>query len=104
MRNGALAGDVIRACVTERRQVDAAQQVLAVAARQSPDWEIAFAHAVLAHAAAAVNDRDLHARQYALAKDLGSALRDAEEREIFEATFARIPAPTLARTGAALER
>jgi hypothetical protein len=58
-----------------------------------PDWELAFAHAVLANAASAANDRSLHSRHYELAKGLGMALPDPEERKIFEATFRRIPAP-----------
>ena len=65
----------------------------AVTSRQSPDWELAFAHAVLAHAGYAANDMDLHARHYALARDVGLALPNAEEREIFDATFTRIPMP-----------
>jgi hypothetical protein len=64
-----------------------------VASRASPDWEIAFAHAVLANAAFAVNDAALHSQHYAVAKKIGLALPNAEERQIFEATFSRIPVP-----------
>jgi hypothetical protein len=59
----------------------------------SPDWEIAFSHAVMAHAAAAANDQDGHRRHYAAARAAGDAIAGAEDRSIFEATFARIPAP-----------
>jgi len=72
-----------------------------VTSRDSPDWEIAFAHAVLAHAACAANDADLHARHYALAERIGLALPNAEERDIFKATFSRIPPPAIANTGVA---
>jgi hypothetical protein len=64
-----------------------------VASHDSPAWEVAFAHAVLANAAAAARETQLHSRHYAMAKALGAALSDAEERAIFDATFAAIPAP-----------
>ena len=60
-------------------------------ARESPAWEIAFAHAVLANAAAAARDRATHAAHYARAKALGAALDD-EDRSYFDATFRTIPA------------
>ena len=51
-----------------------------VTARQdTPGWELAFAHAVLANAAAANDERSLHNTHYA--------------RAIFEATFRTVPAP-----------
>ena len=59
----------------------------------SPEWEIAFAHAVVANAAAAAREASLHRVHYERAKSLGGALADAEERKIFEATFRRVPAP-----------
>lgn len=58
-----------------------------------PDWELAFAHAVLANAASAADDRNLHSHHYGLAEGLGMALANPEERRIFEATFRRVPAP-----------
>jgi hypothetical protein len=64
-----------------------------VVARESPPWEIAFAHAVLANAAAAAGERPLHAKHHAVARTLGAALPDAEEREMFEATFRVVPVP-----------
>jgi hypothetical protein len=64
-----------------------------VMARESPSWEIAFAHAVLANAAAASCDGGLHKEHYAAAQALGAALSDAEERAIFDATFRAVPAP-----------
>lgn len=64
-----------------------------LAAHNPPDWEIAFAHAVLAHAAAAAGEADLHQRHFARADELGRAIADPEDREIFLKTFNAIPAP-----------
>ncbi len=58
-----------------------------------PDWEIAFACAVLAHAAYAAGDAGLHRDNYSRARDLGQAIAGSEDREIFLRTFARIPSP-----------
>ena len=38
-----------------------------------------------------LGDRDLRARHYALAKDSGEAIKDAEDKRIFLETFSRIP-------------
>jgi hypothetical protein len=62
-----------------------------VSARESPAWELAFANAILANAAAAARDRATHAEHYARARSLGAAL-DGEDRSIFDATFRTIPA------------
>jgi hypothetical protein len=59
----------------------------------SPDWEIAFSHAVMAHAAAAANETAAHRTHYAAARAAGDAIKGAEDRAIFEATFVRVPAP-----------
>jgi hypothetical protein len=64
-----------------------------VMAHESPPWEVAFAHAVLANAAAAAGNNELHAKHYAIAQAEGDALPDAEERSIFEAMFRSVPAP-----------
>jgi hypothetical protein len=64
-----------------------------VMSHDSPPWEVAFAHAVLAHAAGAANERALQAKHYDVAKALGDALTDAQEKAIFDATFCVIPAP-----------
>jgi hypothetical protein len=58
---------------------------------EPPDWEIAFAHAILAHAAFATRDHRLHQQHYAKAKELGAAIKDSEDREIFFKTFNTIP-------------
>ncbi len=54
-------------------------------------WEIAFAHAEMAYAAATAGDADVHARHYALARQAGEALPEGEDRTIFFEQFARIP-------------
>ncbi len=59
----------------------------------SAAWELAFAHAVLANAAAAAGDRELHSKHYGRAQTLGEALPDAEDRSIFQATFRVVPVP-----------
>lgn len=64
-----------------------------VSSHESDAWEIAFAHAVLAGAASSAKDGALHWHHYALAKQKGQALENAEERKIFEATFRGIPMP-----------
>jgi hypothetical protein len=59
----------------------------------TPDWEIAFSHAVMANAAAAAHDAEAHRRHHAAARAAGDAIADGADRTIFEATFARIPTP-----------
>src|SRR4051794_18303561 len=63
-----------------------------VTSRDSPDWEVAFGHAILANAASAAGDRGAHARHYAIAKEMAARLGD-EDRAIFDATFRRVPVP-----------
>ena len=62
-------------------------------AHESPDWEVAFAHAVMASAALASGERPLHAHHHGEAARLGNAIEDADDREIFMRTFRQIPAP-----------
>ena len=63
------------------------------ARRETADWEIAFANAVLAGAAAAAGRGDLHASRYEEARRLGEAIADAEDRDIYLATFRQVPVP-----------
>src|SRR5262245_2742903 len=63
------------------------------AENETPDWEIAFSHAVMAHAAAASGDTQLHALHYFAAGQAGAAIKDREDKAIFDASFATIPAP-----------
>ena len=64
-----------------------------VTTHESPDWEIAFAHTVLANAAHAANHAELHARHHGEAKRLGDLLPSAEDKEIFQRTFLLVPCP-----------
>lgn len=60
-------------------------------AHPAEDWDLAFAHAEIAHAAAVLGDGTLHANHYALARQLGAAIAEDEDRLVFEAELARIP-------------
>ena len=69
---------------------------------QCADWELAFTHAVLANAASAADDAGLHLQHFAIAKEMGAALVNSEERKIFDATLRRIPQPSATAHGAYL--
>ena len=60
-------------------------------AQPHEDWDIAFAHACVAFAAAISGDAALHAAHYALAEKLGHAIKDDEDRKVFFEEFARVP-------------
>jgi len=62
-------------------------------AHDPPDWEAAFAHAILANAAFAAGESGMHREHHARAKELGQAIVDPEDKEIFFNAFDRIPAP-----------
>lgn len=62
-------------------------------AHDPPDWEMAFAKAILAHAACAAHDPLSHEEFYAEASALGEAIADPEDKAIFFKTFNRIPRP-----------
>jgi len=64
-----------------------------LAAHEPPDWELAFAHAILAHAAFAAGEDERHQEYYARAQELGQAIADPEDKEIFFHTFNLIPSP-----------
>ena len=57
-------------------------------------WELAFAHAVAANVAAAKGDATAHARHYAEAEAFALRMIDAKTRDMFDATFRVVPAPT----------
>ena len=63
-----------------------------IVAHDPPEWEIPFAHAVLAHAAHVFGDPQLHAKHYLIANQLGAELEE-EDRLIFYKTFDLIPRP-----------
>lgn len=62
---------------------------------EGEDWDIAFAHAEMAHAAAVTGERELHAQHYAAAQARGTAIEDEEDRQIFLTELARIPSQIL---------
>lgn len=62
-------------------------------AHDPPDWERAFSHAVLAHAAHAAADSRLHGTEYARAASLGEAIADPEDKAIFQRFFRTLPVP-----------
>jgi hypothetical protein len=64
-----------------------------ITSRECAPWEAAFAHGILANAAAACGDGALHAHHYKEASSLGDRLEDPEERALFHATFDLIAAP-----------
>jgi hypothetical protein len=59
----------------------------------TPDWELAFVHAILALAAHAAGRGDLHAAAWARAQHAIEAIADPEDRAIVLKTWARVPAP-----------
>jgi len=62
-------------------------------ATDTPDWEVAFAHVVHAHAAWAARARKQHAHSYAQAVQAVAAIADEEERNIVQRVFRHVPAP-----------
>ena len=60
---------------------------------ETPDWEIAFTHAVTAHCAAIASEPELHRSEYKKARAALDRVADAEDREIVAKTFAHVPAP-----------
>lgn len=61
--------------------------------RETPDWELAFVHAIHAHAAAIVGDADGHEASYAEAERAIEAIADPEDRRIVLETFDQVPSP-----------
>lgn len=64
-----------------------------IVAHDSPDWELAFGHAILAHAARAAGQGKLHSEHYRVAAQLGEGIKDPEDKAIFATSFALIPGP-----------
>ena len=61
--------------------------------RETPDWELAFTHAITAHGAARAGNGPLHRESYDAARGAIASIADAEDREIVERTFSHVPAP-----------
>ena len=62
-------------------------------AHASPDWEIAFSHAIYAHAAHVAGRAAEHRDAYAQAEAALAAIADDEDRAIVAATFRHVPLP-----------
>lgn len=60
---------------------------------QSPDWEMAFVHAVHAHAASAAGETEKHRASYGLAVAAIEVISSKEERAIVVSTFVHVPKP-----------
>ena len=61
--------------------------------RETPDWELAFTHAIYAHAAHAAQRPEEHRRAYADAVAALQAIADPEDRQIVDKTFSQVPLP-----------
>jgi hypothetical protein len=64
-----------------------------LATPSTPDWEVAFVHAIHAHAASAAGSVQLHTRSYAEAERAAAAIADPEDRRIFDNVFRHVPPP-----------
>ena len=64
---------------------------------EGTDWDIAFAHAEVALAAAVMGDEALHAKHYSLAKEKGDAIKGEEDKKVFMDEFSKIPAKVVKR-------
>jgi hypothetical protein len=62
-------------------------------ARETEDWEVACAHVIHAHAAAAAGESQLHRDSYAAAGPAIDAIADEEDRKIVLQTFDQVPPP-----------
>lgn len=64
-----------------------------VMSHPAADWEVAFAHIIMANASHAAGNAADHAAHYAKAEAAGNAIADAEDRVIFLQTFQTAPRP-----------
>ncbi len=60
---------------------------------ETPDWEIAFAHSIQAHAAAVAGVSAVHRRAFESANAAIQAITSEDDRAIVLKTFAQIPRP-----------
>jgi hypothetical protein len=61
--------------------------------QDTPDWELAFTHAIYAHAAFAAGDLAEHRSAYHKAVDALRAIADEDDRSIVAKTFSQVPPP-----------
>jgi hypothetical protein len=64
-----------------------------LARSETPDWEVAFAHAIHAHAAHVAGLKAEYKRSYELARTSVEGIAGAEDKEIVLRTFAQVPKP-----------
>ena len=62
-------------------------------AKDTPDWEVAFTHAIYAHAAHSAGKPAEHRSAYLKAVSALEAIADEADRTIVAATFSQVPAP-----------
>jgi hypothetical protein len=60
---------------------------------QTPDWELAFTHAICAHAASVAGDGPMHRQEYAKALAAMEAITDTEDKAIVAKTFGQVSQP-----------
>jgi hypothetical protein len=60
---------------------------------ETPEWELAFAHTILAHAAHAAGDAALHRSAYRDATEAIARVPGDEDRRIVLETFDHVPHP-----------
>ena len=64
-----------------------------LASPSTPDWEIAFAHVVHAHAAWAAGAEESHARSCSQSAQAIAAIASAEDRDVVQRVFRHVPTP-----------
>ena len=57
------------------------------------DWELAFTHTIVAHAAFAAGQRELHGESFKAARNAIGQIKDAEDAAIVQQTFKLVPMP-----------
>lgn len=61
---------------------------------ETPDWEVAFAHCILAHAAHVAADMATYNKSYGDAVAALAAISDPEDKKIVQLTFDLVPRPS----------
>jgi hypothetical protein len=62
-----------------------------LAMQSTPDWELAFVHAIYAYAASAAGSVEQHAHSYALAAKAVEAIANEDDRTIVERVYRHVP-------------
>lgn len=64
-----------------------------LANEETPDWELAFTHAIYAHCAHAAGETEAYGAAYREAARALAAVADEEDRRIVAQTFRQVPVP-----------